>query len=161
MKYFSPTAFAILCVIFAGRACKVLSSKRYRAYSSMALLIVVVGGLYGVGVIGKSKVEAMTYSEKTNGTLDGMESYYFDNSKDIVFFKVDGGYTIQAGSYRQEERAEKCAEEKKRILMNRVTNARPDVRVEEIMNNNGTFFRVRIGKFASLDEAKEFSDKIK
>ena len=161
MKYFSPTAFAILCVILAGRMYKVLSSKRYRAYSSMALLVVIVGGLYGVGVIGKNKVEAMTYSGKTNGTLDGMESYYFDNSKDIVFFKVDGGYTIQVGSYQQEERAEKCAEEKKKVLSKTAANVRSDVRIEEMMNNNGVFFRVRIGKFASLDEAKDFSEKLK
>ena len=163
MRYYSPTGFVLLCVMCTARIIKILSSRRYRAYSSLALLLILIGGMYGAGFIGKGKVEAKTTSgTSTNGTLDGVESYYFDNTKEVVYFKIDGGYTIQAGSFMQPEKAEKCADEKRNALMTRMPfDAKPDVRIEEIINNNGMFYRVRIGKFASLEEARSFSEKMR
>lgn len=170
MRYYSPTGFAILCVVSAGRVYRVLSSKKYRAVSSLIIIILLIGGLYGAGIIGRGKVEARpVYGNSTNGTLDGVETYYFDNSKEIVYFKVDGGYTIQVGSFIQQEKAYTCADEKKILLdrkriiesnNNARQDIRQDIRIEEIINSNGLFYRVRVGKFATLDDAKDFSKQL-
>lgn len=148
MRYYSPTAFIILCVMLTGRLIKILSSRRYRIASSLVLVLIVFYSLYGAGIIGKSKVEAKSKTELINSD----EPYYFDNGKEIIFFKIDGGFTIQTGSYKMQ----KTAEEKKSEF---VKKHMPDVRVEEVINNNGKFYRVRIGKFKTLDEARDFADK--
>ncbi|CAN5646384.1 hypothetical protein BH10BAC5_BH10BAC5_22770 [soil metagenome] len=148
MKYYSPTALALLLVTLSIRLIKILSSKRYRVASSLVLMVIIFYTMYAAGMIGRSKIEAKTITGPS--ALD--ESYYFDNSKDIVFFKVDGGYTIQTGSYVQPISAEN-----KRAGL--VKMKMPDVRIEELDNNNGKFYRVRVGKFNTLDEARDFADK--
>ncbi len=106
-------------------------------------------GIFSAGIFGKSGSSQTLLKVNDPKT----EKYYFDNGKDLVFFKTDKGFTIQVGSYKQKEKA---IEKKNYFEKNNLE----DVRIEEIMANNEVFYRVRIGKFESLDKAKNFSETL-
>ena len=106
-------------------------------------------GIFSAGIFGKSGGNQTLIKIAEPKT----EKYFFDNGKDMVFFKTENGYTIQVGSYKQKEKAE----EKKQAFEK---NNLEDVRIEEINANNEIFYRVRIGKFDSLDKAKNFSETL-
>ncbi|CAN5646351.1 hypothetical protein BH10BAC5_BH10BAC5_22760 [soil metagenome] len=106
-------------------------------------------GIFSAGIFGKASGKQTLL--KVNDAKS--EKYYFDNGKDMVFFKTDNGFTIQVGSYKQKEKA---IEKKQTFEKNNLDN----VRIEEVTANNEIFYRVRVGKFDSLDQAKDFSETL-
>jgi len=80
------------------------------------------------------------------------EKYFYDNGKDKVYFQTEAGFTIQVSSYKDKQTA---IDKRKSLMDKKVEN----VRIEELENNGETFYRVRIGMFKTLDEAKNYSTK--
>jgi nucleoid DNA-binding protein len=122
----------------------------------IAVIIIIALGLlffaiFNSGIMGKEN----PYS-KNNGVVKVNETknekYFYDNGKDKVFFQTEKGFTIQAGSYKDKEIA---ISKRKELADKKVDN----VRIEELEKDNSTYFRVRIGNFASLEEAKNYSEK--
>jgi len=122
----------------------------------IAVIIIIALGLlffaiFNSGIMGKEN----PYS-KNNGVVKVNETknekYFYDNGKDKVFFQTEKGFTIQAGSYKDKETA---ISKRKELADKKVDN----VRIEELEKDNSTYFRVRIGTFASLEEAKNYSEK--
>lgn len=122
----------------------------------IAVIIVIALGLlffaiFNSGIMGKEN----PYS-KNNGVVKVTdtknEKYFYDNGKDKVFFQNEKGFTIQAGSYKDKETA---LAKRKELSDKKIEN----VRIEELEKDNSTYYRVRIGAFASLEEAKNYSEK--
>lgn len=122
------------------------------------LIIVIALGLlffaiFNSGIMGKEKLSG---KENNYGLVKVKETknekYFYDNGKDKVFFETEKGFTIQAGSFNDKE----SAIEKSKLLTDKKVE---NVRIEELEKDNTTFFRVRIGMFATLEEAKNYSEK--
>jgi nucleoid DNA-binding protein len=122
------------------------------------IIIVIALGLlffaiFNSGIMGKEKLSG---KENNYGLVKIKETknekYFYDNGKDKVFFETDKGFTIQAGSFNDKESA---IEKSKSLTDKKVEN----VRIEELEKNSATFFRVRVGNFATLEEAKNYSEK--
>jgi nucleoid DNA-binding protein len=118
------------------------------------IIIIALGllffAIFNSGIMGKEK------SADNYGLIkikdEKNEKYFYDNGKDKVFFQTDKGFTIQAGSFNDKESA---IAKRKLLAENKIEN----VRIEELEKNNTTFFRVRVGMFATLEEAKNYSEK--
>jgi rare lipoprotein A len=65
----------------------------------------------------------------------------------------DAIYTVQVGSFNDRENAFSLKEELSRNLN--------DVRVEPIELDNGTYYRVRIGRFPNRNEAEKIASKLR
>ncbi|MBS1513396.1 MAG: SPOR domain-containing protein, partial [Bacteroidetes bacterium] len=123
----------------------------------LAIIIIALGllffAIFNSGIMGK---ENPSLNEKNYGLVkvkeNKNEKYFYDNGKDKVYFQTDKGFTIQAGSFKDKE----TAIEKRKELMNKKVE---NVRIEELEKDNSTFYRVRIGMFTALDEAKKYSEK--
>lgn len=122
------------------------------------IIIVIALGLlffaiFNSGIMGKEKLSG---KENNYGLVKIKETknekYFYDNGKDKVFFETEKGFTIQAGSFNDKESA---IEKSKSLTDKKVEN----VRIEELEKDNTTFFRVRVGNFATLEEAKNYSEK--
>ena len=124
----------------------------------IVIIIVIALGLlffaiFNSGIMGKEKLAKKENNYglvKVNEVKN--EKYFYDNGKDKVFFETDKGYTIQAGSFNDKESA---IEKSKSLTDKKVEN----VRIEELEKGSTTFFRVRVGSFATLEEAKNYSEK--
>lgn len=124
----------------------------------IVIIIVIALGLlffaiFNSGIMGKEKLAKKENNYgvvKVNDTKN--EKYFYDNGKDKVFFETEKGYTIQAGSFNDKESA---IEKSRSLTDKRVEN----VRIEELEKGSTTFFRVRVGSFATLEEAKNYSEK--
>lgn len=124
----------------------------------IVIIIVIALGLlffaiFNSGIMGKEKLAKKENNYglvKVNDVKN--EKYFYDNGKDKVFFETEKGYTIQAGSFNDKESA---IEKSKSLTDKKVEN----VRIEELEKGSTTFFRVRIGSFATLEEAKNYSEK--
>jgi nucleoid DNA-binding protein/cell division septation protein DedD len=81
------------------------------------------------------------------------EEQIFDAQRNLIFIKKGNDFYIQAGSYK--ERA--AAEEKLTQLKGSGINA---VIAEADIEGKGKFYRVRIGKYTSLEEAKTAADNL-
>lgn len=122
------------------------------------IIIVIALGLlffaiFNSGIMGK---ENLTRKENNYGLVKVKdaknEKYFYDNGKDKVYFETEKGFTIQAGSFNDKESA---IQKSKQLSDKKIDN----VRIEELEKDNSTFFRVRIGMFATLEEAKNYSEK--
>lgn len=122
----------------------------------IALIIIIALGLLFFAIFNSGIMGKETNYSKNNGVVKVNESknekYFYDNGKDKVFFQTDNGFTIQAGSYKDKETA---ISKRKELADKKIDN----VRIEELEKDNSTFFRVRVGTFASLEEAKDYSEK--
>ncbi|MBN8568155.1 MAG: SPOR domain-containing protein, partial [Ignavibacteria bacterium] len=124
----------------------------------IVIIIVIALGLlffaiFNSGIMGKEKFAKKENNYglvKVNDVKN--EKYFYDNGKDKVFFETDKGFTIQAGSFNDKESA---IEKSKSLTDKKVEN----VRIEELEKGSTTFFRVRVGSFATLEEAKNYSEK--
>jgi hypothetical protein len=124
----------------------------------IAIIIVIALGLlffaiFNSGIMGK---ENPSLKDKNYGLVKVKdaknEKYFYDNGKDKVYFQTENGFTIQAGSFNDKEAA---IEKSKSLADKKIEN----VRIEELEKDKTTFFRVRIGMFKTLDEAKNYSEK--
>jgi len=124
----------------------------------IVIIIIIALGLlffaiFNSGIMGK---ENLTKKENNYGLVKVKETknekYFYDNGKDKVFFQTEKGFTIQAGSFNDKE----SAVEKSKLLADKKVE---NVRIEELEKDNTTFFRVRIGMFATLEDAKNYSEK--
>lgn len=120
----------------------------------LAIIIIALGllffAIFNSGIMGKEKNKDSYGLVKVKDVNN--EKYFYDNGKDKVFFQTEKGFTIQAGSFTDKE----SAIEKSKSLADKKIN---NVRIEELEKDNTTFFRVRIGMFSTLEDAKTYSDK--
>ncbi len=123
----------------------------------LGIIIIALGllffAIFNSGIMGK---ESHTGKENNYGLVKvkevSNEKYFYDNGKAKVFFQTEKGFTIQAGSFTDKESA---IEKSKSLADKKIEN----VRIEELEKNNTTFFRVRIGMFPTLEDAKKYSEK--
>ena len=109
--------------------------------------------IFSSGIMGKENNSAKENNYGLVKIKDARsEKYFYDNGKDKVYFQTDKGFTIQADSYKDKQTA---IDKRKSLMDKKVEN----VRIEELENNGETFYRVRIGMFTTLDEAKNYSQK--
>lgn len=82
------------------------------------------------------------------------EEVIFDNSLNLAFIKASDGIYIQTASLKNKSDADRMA--------SGISNGNKEVFVKEAdLGDKGTYYRVRIGKFTTMDEAKEFAGKLK
>lgn len=124
----------------------------------IVIIIVIALGLlffaiFNSGIMGK---ENPSLKDKNYGLVKVKdtknEKYFYDNGKDKVFFQTEKGFTIQSGSFSDKEAA---IEKSKSLADKKIEN----IRIEELEKDNTTFFRVRVGMFNTLEEAKNYSEK--
>ena len=82
------------------------------------------------------------------------EEVVFDNSLNVAYIKTSDGVYIQTASLKNKSDADKMA--------SGINKGNKEVFVKEAdLGDKGKYYRVRIGKFASMEEAKEFAGKLK
>lgn len=81
------------------------------------------------------------------------EEQVFDPQRNLIFIKKGNDFYIQAGSYKERS----AADEKIAELKNSGINA---IVAEANIEGKGKFYRVRIGKYTSLEEAKTAADNL-
>ncbi|MCB0720860.1 MAG: SPOR domain-containing protein [Ignavibacteriae bacterium] len=95
-----------------------------------------------------------TKDEKTQQTPPAQEEVTFDKTLNVAFVNAPDGIYIQTASFKTKSDADKSA--------SKISAGNKKVSVVQAdLGEKGTYYRVRIGKFASMEEAREFAGKLK
>ena len=97
-----------------------------------------------------------TKEEKTQQTQTppAQEEVTFDKTLNVAFVNAPDGIYIQTASFKTKSDADKSA--------SKISAGNKKVSVVQAdLREKGTYYRVRIGKFASMEEAREFAGKLK
>lgn len=101
-----------------------------------------------------TKQENQKTNEQTPPTSTNTpEEVTFDNALSVAFVITSDGIYIQTASLKSKSDADKMAAG--------INKGNKEVFVKEAdLGDKGKYFRVRVGKFASMEEAKEFAGKL-
>jgi len=103
----------------------------------------------------KSDTTTISDEESQNSTLDTLNKPFvikIENRFDIIIIGENNGIYLQFGSYSRKESAEKKLEEYSSKGFN--------VFIEEKIDDNKTYYRVRSGPYSSIDEAKAIIENL-
>ncbi|MCX7927137.1 MAG: SPOR domain-containing protein [Candidatus Omnitrophica bacterium] len=86
-------------------------------------------------------------SPPSTNQLGSLDSTYLNHKEYDVIFKPEGGYIIQVGAFSKRENAER--------LKNKLARQNFPVFVLDTKENNKQLFKVRVGMYATIQQAKE------